>query len=142
MDRTRKLIAGNWKMHGGLAANAALVDALLADAALPVSARVAVAVPAPYLAQLQPLLADGRIALAAQDVSAAESGAFTGEVAAAMLRALGIASVRLLTNNPAKVSGLEAAGLRVTERVRHHMPVNPDNADYIETKRSKSGHLD
>ena len=60
---------------------------------------------------------------------------------AAILRALGISEVRLLTNNPAKVSGLEAAGIRVVERVGHHMPANPHNADYLATKREKSGHL-
>ncbi len=63
-------------------------------------------------------------------------------MAAAMLRALGVAEARLLTNNPAKVAGLEAAGISVTERVAHHMPVNPHNADYIATKKAKSGHLD
>jgi GTP cyclohydrolase II len=62
--------------------------------------------------------------------------------AAAMLRALGIGEVRLLTNNPNKVAGLEAAGIHVVERVSHHMPVNPHNADYLATKRKKSGHLD
>jgi len=49
--------------------------------------------------------------------------------------------VRLLTNNPAKVEGLEAAGIAVTERVPHQMPANPHNADYLATKRKKSGHL-
>jgi GTP cyclohydrolase II len=61
--------------------------------------------------------------------------------AAAILRVLGISEVRLLTNNPAKVSGLEAAGIKVVERVAHHMPANPHNADYLTTKRKKSGHL-
>ena len=61
--------------------------------------------------------------------------------AAAMLKALGIESVRLLTNNPSKLAGLEAAGIAVVERVAHHMPANPHNADYLATKRSKSGHL-
>jgi GTP cyclohydrolase II len=61
--------------------------------------------------------------------------------AAAMLRALGIDQVRLLTNNPDKVSGLERSGIKVVERVAHHMPANPHNADYLATKRSKSGHL-
>jgi GTP cyclohydrolase II len=61
--------------------------------------------------------------------------------AAAMLQALGIAEVRLLTNNPAKVEGLEMAGIGVAERVPHHMPANPHNADYLATKRKKSGHL-
>jgi GTP cyclohydrolase II len=58
-----------------------------------------------------------------------------------MLGALGVDSVRLLTNNPAKVSGLEKAGINVVERVPHHMPANPHNADYLATKRRKSGHL-
>jgi GTP cyclohydrolase II len=61
--------------------------------------------------------------------------------AAAMLRALGIDRVRLLTNNPDKVAGLEAAGIAVAERVAHQMPANPHNADYLATKRKKSGHL-
>jgi GTP cyclohydrolase II len=61
--------------------------------------------------------------------------------AAAMLRALGIDEVRLLTNNPNKVAGLEAAGIKVAERVPHHMPANPHNADYLAAKRRKSGHL-
>ena len=61
--------------------------------------------------------------------------------AAAMLRALGIDEVRLLTNNPNKVAGLEGAGIEIVERVAHHMPANPHNADYLATKRKKSGHL-
>jgi len=61
--------------------------------------------------------------------------------AAAMLAALGIDRVRLLTNNPRKVAGLETAGIEVVERVPHHMPANPHNADYLATKRKKSGHL-
>jgi GTP cyclohydrolase II len=61
--------------------------------------------------------------------------------AAAILRALGVTAVRLLTNNPAKASGLEAAGIAVVERVAHHMPANPHNADYLGTKRRRSGHL-
>jgi GTP cyclohydrolase II len=61
--------------------------------------------------------------------------------AAGMLAKLGVEDVRLLTNNPTKVAALEAAGIRVVERVPHHMPVNPHNADYLATKREKSGHL-
>ena len=63
-------------------------------------------------------------------------------MAAAMLRALGIDRVRLLTNNPNKVAGLEHEGIKVVERVPHHMPTNPHNADYLATKRKRSGHLD
>ncbi len=62
--------------------------------------------------------------------------------AAAMLRALKVDEIRLLTNNPAKVAGLETAGVRVTERVSHHMPTNPHNQEYLATKKAKSGHLD
>jgi GTP cyclohydrolase II len=61
--------------------------------------------------------------------------------AAGMLRALGISEVRLLTNNPAKAESLESAGIAVVERVPHRMPANPHNADYLATKRQKSGHL-
>ena len=53
----------------------------------------------------------------------------------------GVDRVRLLTNNPNKLTGLGAAGIAVVERVAHHMPVNPHNADYLATKRKKSGHL-
>jgi len=62
-------------------------------------------------------------------------------MAAAMLRALGVDRVRLLTNNPSKVAGLEREGIAVEARIAHHMPTNPHNADYIATKQSRSGHL-
>jgi GTP cyclohydrolase II len=63
-------------------------------------------------------------------------------MAAAMLRALGIDRVGVLTNNPNKIAGLEHEGIEVVERVAHHMPTNPHNADYLATKRKRSGHLD
>ncbi len=63
-------------------------------------------------------------------------------MAAAMLRALGIDRVRLLTNNPAKLAGLENEGITVEARVAHHMTTNPHNADYVATKKARSGHLD
>ncbi len=85
----KKLMVGNWKMNGSLEANAALIGALLQDASA-WHCDVAVCAPAVYLAQLQTLLAGGRIALGAQDLSAHESGAFTGEVSAAMLKDLGV----------------------------------------------------
>lgn len=81
----KKLIAGNWKMNGSLAANAALVEALLANAG-PWKCDVALCVPAPYLSQLQALSKAGPLLLGAQDVSMHEAGAFTGEVSAAMLK--------------------------------------------------------
>jgi len=61
--------------------------------------------------------------------------------AAAILRKLGIEEVRLLTNNPRKVEALEAEGIKVAERVAHHMAANPHNADYLAVKKAKSGHL-
>lgn len=85
----KKLIAGNWKMNGGLAANEALVKALLGGLSVP-ACNVAVCAPAPYLAQLQVLLANSEISLGAQDVSAHESGAYTGEVSVAMLKEFGV----------------------------------------------------
>ena len=85
MTMNKKLIAGNWKMNGSLAANTALVQSLVAGMQ---GARcdVAVAVPAPYLAQVQALVQSSELSLAAQDVSPHEAGAYTGEVSAAMLR--------------------------------------------------------
>jgi GTP cyclohydrolase II len=62
-------------------------------------------------------------------------------VAARMLALLGIGAVRLLTNNPAKVAALAAAGATVAERVAHSLPANPHNARYLATKRDRSGHL-
>jgi triosephosphate isomerase len=83
----RKLIAGNWKMNGSLAANEALVKAMLDGlrAAAPV-ADMALCAPAPYLPQLQSLLQGSAIAWGAQDVSSHEQGAYTGEVSVAMLK--------------------------------------------------------
>jgi triosephosphate isomerase len=84
----RKLIAGNWKMNGSLAGNTALLNDIKVGLGKP-ACDVAVCVPAPYLAQCQSLLIGDLVALGAQDVSMYECGAYTGEVAAAMLRDLG-----------------------------------------------------
>jgi len=85
----KKLIAGNWKMNGSLAANEALVRALLDGMGTP-ACDVAVAVPAPYLSQVQTLAAGTALQLAAQDVSQHEAGAYTGEWSAAMLCEFGV----------------------------------------------------
>ena len=84
-----KLIAGNWKMNGSIAANDALVRAVIAGLA-DVQCTVAVCVPAPYLAQLQMLRHGSALEVGAQDVSAQESGAYTGEVSATMLKEFGV----------------------------------------------------
>ncbi len=87
----KKLIAGNWKMNGSLEANEALVRAVLAG--LPGAAgdrsEAAVCVPEPYLSQVQQLAKGTALATGAQDVSVHASGAYTGEVSAAMLREFG-----------------------------------------------------
>ncbi len=62
-------------------------------------------------------------------------------LAARMLDLLAVRAVRLLTNNPAKVAALEAAGVQVIERVPHQLPANPHNARYLATKRDRAGHL-
>jgi triosephosphate isomerase (TIM) len=84
----QKLIVGNWKMNGGLAFNASLLADIRAGMSA-VSCRSAVCVPAPYLAQAQTLLSGTDISWGAQDVSAQESGAYTGETSVAMLRDFG-----------------------------------------------------
>ena len=88
----KKLIAGNWKMNGSLAANEALIKALVAGLGQPsaAAAEVAVCVPAVYLGQIQNLVKTSGISLGAQDVSQHASGAFTGETAAPMLKEFGV----------------------------------------------------
>jgi GTP cyclohydrolase II len=61
-------------------------------------------------------------------------------VAARMLELIGQPRIRLLTNNPAKVAGLEAAGIEIVERVAHRIDPNPHNADYLAIKRDRTGH--
>jgi len=61
--------------------------------------------------------------------------------AAAILQDLGLTSVRLLTNNPAKVEGLRASGIDVVERVAHHVGEHPENEMYRRTKIERMGHL-
>jgi len=63
------------------------------------------------------------------------------DLAAAMLRDLGVRSVRLMTNNPAKRRGLEEAGIVVTNLEAHHVGLTEHNAQYLEAKREKMGHL-
>ncbi|MBV8666135.1 MAG: triose-phosphate isomerase [Burkholderiaceae bacterium] len=89
----RTLIAGNWKMNGSLSANAALLAGIKAGAGKARSCELLVCAPFPYLAQCQGELAGTAIAWGAQDVSEHASGAYTGNVAAAMLREFGCAYV-------------------------------------------------
>jgi triosephosphate isomerase len=82
-ERRATLVVGNWKMNGSRSANAALLAALRASAPFP--GGVAVCVPAPYLGEVAAALQGSAIAWGAQDCSSHDSGAFTGEVSAAML---------------------------------------------------------
>ncbi len=62
-------------------------------------------------------------------------------VAARIIELLGIASVRLLTNNPAKIAGLQREGIAVTGRIPVVVPANRVNGRYLATKRTRLGHL-
>lgn len=83
-----KLVAGNWKMHGSLAANERLLTCVR-DAAGTFTAACAVCVPFPYLAQTQAALSGSKVFWGAQNVSHHAQGAFTGEVSASMLLEFG-----------------------------------------------------
>jgi GTP cyclohydrolase II len=63
------------------------------------------------------------------------------ELAAAILRDLGVGSVRLMTNNPAKVAGLARAGIAVDATEAHWVGATEHNADYLEAKKAKLGHV-
>ena len=81
-----RLVAGNWKSNGNLAANEQLLGRIRAAAAGLQGVTCAVCAPYPYLYQIRQLLADSTVAWGAQDVSQFGAGAYTGAVTAAMLR--------------------------------------------------------
>jgi triosephosphate isomerase len=84
----RKIVAGNWKMHGSRAENASLIDSIVG--ALPSEAvQCVLCPPFVYLYEAWRMLRSGALALGAQDVCAEAHGAFTGEVSAAMLKDVG-----------------------------------------------------
>lgn len=85
--RTR-FVVGNWKLNGGLAANQGLLQTLAASSAKP-GAQLAVCAPFPYLAQAQSILAGTAVGWGAQDASAHDEGAYTGEVSARMIAEFG-----------------------------------------------------
>lgn len=86
--RTR-LVAGNWKMHGNRATNRALLDAVLAGIDGLADVECAVCVAFPYLGEVAKRLEGTRLAWGAQNASEHAQGAYTGEVAAAMLTEFG-----------------------------------------------------
>lgn len=85
----RPIVAGNWKMHGSRAENAALLEGVLSALPASASGEAVVCPPFVYLQELARTLRDSPLKLGAQDVCAEAVGAFTGEVSAAMLRDVG-----------------------------------------------------
>ena len=84
-----RAVVGNWKLNGSLAANEALLQALLRQVPREAPVACAVCVPSPYLAQVAGLLQGSGIGWGAQDVSRYDRGAYTGEVAGAMVAEFG-----------------------------------------------------
>jgi triosephosphate isomerase len=87
----RKLVAGNWKMHGSRASSAELLAGIAA--ARPYDCDVVVCVPFPYLSEAAVALAGSEVRWGAQDCSAFEQGAYTGEVSVLMLADFGCRNV-------------------------------------------------
>lgn len=85
----KKLVVANWKMHGNLSTNEALIKAYLGRLSTLSGVDVVVCVPYPYLFQAQQLLNNTNIAWGAQNISKDEVGAFTGEVSTLMLKDFG-----------------------------------------------------
>ncbi|MCD8537714.1 MAG: triose-phosphate isomerase [Burkholderiaceae bacterium] len=86
VTRSKTLVIGNWKMNGSLESNRTLLDGIVAGVAGgDGKATMAVCAPFPYLAQVADVLAGTSISWGAQDVSAHDKGAYTGEVSASML---------------------------------------------------------
>ena len=63
------------------------------------------------------------------------------DIAAEMLKDLGLTEIRLMTNNPLKIKGLQDNGITVNQRLQHQSGVGPRNVDYLSTKRRRMGHL-
>jgi len=81
----KKLVAGNWKMHGGIEQNRDLLSKIVAGTVGIDKVTCTVCVPYPYLSQAYSLLKDTRISWGAQNISQYDKGAYTGEVSAMML---------------------------------------------------------
>lgn len=121
----KKFIAGNWKMNGSLAGNELLVKAIAAGMGTTSSCDAVVCVPTPYLSQLQGLLAAGALSLGAQDVSAHDAGAYTGEVSAAMLREFGVRYVIVGHSERRQYHGESDAGVAEKARLALAAGVTP-----------------
>lgn len=107
-------VAGNWKMNGGLASNAALLEAISGGVS---GVEVAVMAPYPYLPQCEQVLGRGPVGWGAQDVSEHDAGAYTGEVSGAMLREFGCRYV-LVGHSERRLYHGESSELVVRKAVR------------------------
>jgi triosephosphate isomerase len=92
-NKRRRMVAGNWKMHGSREQNQALIDALLAPATIDDSVDCLVIPPFVYLSEVGRQIAGSPIRLGAQDICADGPGACTGEVSGAMLKDVGCSHV-------------------------------------------------
>lgn len=108
------IVAGNWKMNGDLASNAALLETI--SAGVP-GVEVAVMAPFPYLLQCEQILQGGPVGWGAQDVSEHDAGAYTGEVSGAMLREFGCRYV-LVGHSERRLYHGESSALVVRKAVR------------------------
>jgi triosephosphate isomerase (TIM) len=105
----QRLAVGNWKMHGNLPDNQALLDKVAVAADGLSRAVAAVCVPFPYLAQAQSALAGSKAAWGGQNVSQHPKGAFTGEVSTGMLREFGCRYVLVGHSERRQLSGEDDA---------------------------------
>lgn len=121
----RKLVAGNWKMNGGLAANARLLDRLAAEWTTAEARALAVCVPAPYLAQVQAALTGTAVTWGAQDVSEHREGAYTGDVAAGMLAEFGCRYVIVGHSERRQLHGESDAVVGAKARAAHDAGLIP-----------------
>jgi len=117
-ERRVKWVVGNWKMHGRLAENASLLQAVAEGAgAIADVVRIGVCVPTPYLAQAQALLSGRPLAWGVQDISTYTHGAYTGEVAAEMACEFG-ATLAIVGHSERRAYHAESSDLVATKARR------------------------
>jgi len=117
----RTLVAGNWKMNGSLSGNAALLGGIKAGIDQAAACDLLVCAPAPYLAQCKSELQGTVVAWGGQDVCEYESGAYTGDVAASMLREFGCGYVIVGHSERRSYQGEsnEKVAKKVVQALRH-----------------------
>ncbi len=84
---------------------------------------------------------EGKDTVEANEALGFEADLRSYDIAAGILQDLGVASVRLMTNNPEKIAGLEKAGMKVSAKESHWVGSTEHSAGYLSTKKAKLGHL-